>query len=201
MYTGWVNIVRHAQITLEYEPSGVDSSSGAAPKAAYLPFELNAPLYRRQLDASSSEIRVLVVEPGYFRDPIAARLTYQRLGDEQAVQFDALTYSWGYPKDLRSITLLGSKETAGGKSRIHITPSAESAVRRLRHPSQVTHLWIDAVCICQSDPVEKSEQVSMMTRIFSSARTVHVWLGEHEGIEAALRIIRDAHNCCYLVCS
>lgn len=39
-------------------------------------------------------------------------------------------------------------------------------------------IWIDAICINQSDDAEKSVQVAMMADIYAGAKNVIVWLGE-----------------------
>lgn len=38
-------------------------------------------------------------------------------------------------------------------------------------------LWVDAICINQSNPDEKNHQVRQMYRIYSSASRVLIWLG------------------------
>lgn len=51
-------------------------------------------------------------------------------------------------------------------------------------------LWIDALCINQSDISEKSFQVGMMGTIFSSAKLVFAWIGlPRDGSDDALRIL------------
>ena len=52
------------------------------------------------------------------------------------------------------------------------------ALRRLRDPAVSRILWIDAICINQSDKNEKSHQVAMMGEIYSSCQKAIVWLGE-----------------------
>ncbi|EMC99134.1 hypothetical protein BAUCODRAFT_60123, partial [Baudoinia panamericana UAMH 10762] len=39
------------------------------------------------------------------------------------------------------------------------------------------HIWIDALCINQSDRIEKAVQVMQMDRVYSCAQCVVVWLG------------------------
>ncbi|TGO08986.1 hypothetical protein BTUL_0184g00030 [Botrytis tulipae] len=46
-------------------------------------------------------------------------------------------------------------------------------------------LWVDAICINQSDAIEQAIQVKRMGMIYSSAETVIVWIG-------APRVERDA---------
>jgi hypothetical protein len=41
-----------------------------------------------------------------------------------------------------------------------------------------TPLWVDAICINQSGPVERIEQVRMMGEIYRHADEVLIWLGE-----------------------
>jgi hypothetical protein len=39
-------------------------------------------------------------------------------------------------------------------------------------------LWVDAICIDQTDASEKSYQVGLMARIYMQAHQVIVWLGD-----------------------
>lgn len=65
-----------------------------------------------------------------------------------------------------------------------VTTNLLTALRKLRdhirNPGalQVSRfVWVDAVCINQSDTAERRAQVSMMDVIYSQARTVFAWLG------------------------
>lgn len=40
------------------------------------------------------------------------------------------------------------------------------------------NIWIDAICTNQADPTERGSQIGLMRDIYSSAKTVIVWLGE-----------------------
>ncbi|KAI9779440.1 MAG: hypothetical protein M1839_007405 [Geoglossum umbratile] len=43
------------------------------------------------------------------------------------------------------------------------------------------YIWVDAICINQSDDLEKAEQVALMGDIYKSAQSVVIWLGrEHQ---------------------
>src|SRR5437773_5998010 len=52
---------------------------------------------------------------------------------------------------------------------------------RLRERQRGRSIWIDAVCIDQENTKEKVPQINMMDRIYKSAKTVLVWLGESTG--------------------
>ena len=52
-------------------------------------------------------------------------------------------------------------------------------------------LWIDSICINQSDLAEKSSQVNLMRRIYRKAKRVIVWLGkdgrgDHKAVEESI---------------
>ncbi|KAH9209562.1 heterokaryon incompatibility, partial [Leptodontidium sp. 2 PMI_412] len=51
-------------------------------------------------------------------------------------------------------------------------------------------IWIDAVCINQQDPAERSSQVGLMDEIYKGAQLVIAWLGKKDRYtERALRLI------------
>jgi hypothetical protein len=57
-----------------------------------------------------------------------------------------------------------------------VTANCHAVLLRLREISQI-YVWIDAICINQSDDAEKSIQVALMTKIYRFAEEVIVWLG------------------------
>lgn len=59
-------------------------------------------------------------------------------------------------------------------------------MRALRKTDETVTLWIDSICIDQSNLAEKSMQVALMGQIYSLASSVMVWLGEwdHAMVEA-----------------
>lgn len=87
------------------------------------------------------------------------------------VEYDALSYTWGTSEPDKPIT-------ANNDRRLLITDNLAKAMRRFRHPTEVVSVWIDQLCINQSNPQERSHQVAMMGKIYRAARKVIVWLGE-----------------------
>lgn len=83
-------------------------------------------------------------------------------------KYEALSYVWGSPT--RDRPLLCDDGT------VYITSNCEAALRRLRRKTRRRVLWVDSVCINQSDDNEKSHQVRLMSQIYSKAATVLVWL-------------------------
>lgn len=70
---------------------------------------------------------------------------------------------------------------------------AMRAIRNRMNRRQIasTLLWVDALCINQGDPVERSHQFNMMSKIYSQAQLVVVWLGLEAGnSRLAMRYIK-----------
>ena len=62
---------------------------------------------------------------------------------------------------------------------------------RLRNRALERVLWVDAVCINETDDQEKEHQIQYMFEIYSLANRVVVWLGESvDGSDAALEHLR-----------
>jgi len=57
-----------------------------------------------------------------------------------------------------------------------LPPSGSTATRDVAKGRKV-YLWVDAVCINQSDLEERSHQVALMAEIYTRAQSVLVWLG------------------------
>ncbi|KAI0099036.1 heterokaryon incompatibility protein-domain-containing protein [Nemania sp. FL0031] len=92
----------------------------------------------------------------------------------------ALSYAWGDATARRSVKL--------GSHVVSLTESLVAALEHLQHQEKTLVVWADAICINQSDNVEKSHQVQMMSRIYKSAALVIAWLGlEGDDSDEAIR--------------
>ena len=79
-----------------------------------------------------------------------------------------------------------------GSHKIPLGRNLEQALWSLRLSDQARILWVDAICIDQSNNVEREHQVSQMGRIYGSATTVTIWLGvASENSDDALQFVRD----------
>jgi len=118
---------------------------------------------------------------GGFNDEIRCSLHVTSL--DEAIAFTALSYVWGNPSVCKPIIVNGSV--------VSVTVNLEAAMRRLRQEDNPQVLWVDAICINQSDLDEKAAQIPFMSRIYSTAGRVVAWLGEdHEFLGPALSWIR-----------
>lgn len=87
----------------------------------------------------------------------------------EAPPFAALSYCWGQLSDQVLITVNGLE--------FSVTANLLSALNRLKREG-VECVWVDAICINQKDPEERSHQVRRMGAIYQEANQVAVWLGD-----------------------
>lgn len=86
-------------------------------------------------------------------------------------RYRALSYESGEMSRKRPISINGKRMDVG----INLW----NALYRIRDDERTVVLWVDAICIDQSNNEEKSVQVPLMSFIYSRALEVLVWLGEH----------------------
>ncbi|KAE8447147.1 hypothetical protein EG329_011131 [Mollisiaceae sp. DMI_Dod_QoI] len=137
---------------------------------------------------ANSEIRLLeIIYDGRF-GRVRCNLSAVSLDDNPV--YSALSYVWGEPTYHSKIIVNGHA--------VPVTRTLERALRHVRfqwtqyltnrrsneinnnHPMDSLRLWVDALCINQEDPIERSVQVQLMGRIYSSAQLVVAWLGDDE---------------------
>ncbi len=128
-------------------------------------------------------IRLVLLEPSENKSArVECRLIHGWI--TSPLLYDALSYCWGNEVATRSILIDGSE--------FMIRDNLFSALRRLRLAKATRLIWIDAICINQTDIDERNSQVSQMRLIYSNADNVIVWLGEDaEGAEVAIQFIPD----------
>lgn len=130
----------------------------------------------------TKNIRVLDIEPNEdFDAPLEAKIRLTSLSDP--CKYLAISYTW------RKLYEDGSHlcETLYiDEHPLKVTDSLDSSLRRVRQHwiSGQLHLdsapltvWIDGACIDQSNHAERSLQVSLMDRIFSSCHALIIYLG------------------------
>ncbi|KAH6865669.1 heterokaryon incompatibility protein-domain-containing protein, partial [Alternaria rosae] len=117
--------------------------------------------------------RLLRLSPGDFSDELHVELEQVLL--DGTFNYEALSYVWGSTDHLVSILVGPSREYT-----ISVTQNLATALQHLRNANESRVLWVDAVCIDQSNLAERSYQVTLMSDIFRAASRVTVWLGPEE---------------------
>jgi Heterokaryon incompatibility protein (HET) len=100
-------------------------------------------------------IRLLTLEPGTTSDPITCQLNHVSFMEEPT--YEALSYVWGDASDTLQIRCSNSV--------LDITANLYAALLHLRSSDKQRVLWVDAICIDQESPQERSQQVKIMDRI------------------------------------
>ncbi|KAK5655801.1 hypothetical protein OQA88_5339 [Cercophora sp. LCS_1] len=120
------------------------------------------------------EVRLLLLKAGGRDDGLRCELQTANL--QCGPVFEAVSYTWassdGDDSSCRSI------QCGSAGQHISITRSCEAALRNLRYPDKDRVLWVDAICIDQSNFLERNHQVKNMIAVFRSAQRVLVYLGE-----------------------
>ncbi|RDW56869.1 heterokaryon incompatibility protein [Coleophoma crateriformis] len=126
----------------------------------------------------NSGFRILVLEPSLdFASTIKGELLHADLADHPP--FEALSYVWGQSSETRPLEV-------GGRT-FNATVNLECALRYLRLPNTSRHLWVDAICIHQTDDAEKSNHIGYMSEIYRRCTADLLWVGEqHEIIDNAV---------------
>jgi hypothetical protein len=110
-------------------------------------------------------------------------------------KYEALSYTWG--SELPSTEADVSSGVTPGCGFIPMTLGGNlaSALKHLRYKDNSRVLWVDAICINQTDIEERNHQVKRMGGIYSLARRVIVWLGpESEESTHALSTLQSFAN-------
>ncbi|OTB18167.1 hypothetical protein K445DRAFT_19731 [Daldinia sp. EC12] len=120
-------------------------------------------------------IRTTTIHPGEWRDEIEISLNVVEFLDTNPPLYEALSYVWGSEDDPEAIRII----TRTGKTFIFsVTRNLATALRLLRRPTEPRVVWTDAICINQSNNIEKGQQVMRMGDIFRAASRVVGFLGE-----------------------
>jgi hypothetical protein len=122
------------------------------------------------------EIRLLCLMPSRnHSSDLIGELIHVRLQDRPV--YEAVSYTWadefGVTKHSGNLFI---KSRDGG---MNITSNCEAMLRKFRDERHQRILWVDAICVDQSNMLERSEQVQLMTCIYKQASNVLAFVGDH----------------------
>ena len=164
-----------------------------------------APYVYDKLDPTRKQIRICLIHPGAFEDPIKCSLRTVSLDDDP--QYETLSYAWGAPVLDHTVLV--------DEAALNVTKNLHNALRYLRRQQRpfsedgyassgnsafkadVTTslwdseasrgLWADAICINQADVDERASQVNLMGDVYRRGIRLHVWIGTAEEIRDDIR--------------
>ena len=119
------------------------------------------------LTSIKREIRLIDLLPGSPSAEIKCELRKVSLKDNPS--YNTMSYAWGQTGDTRTIVI--------NETKFEIPANLEDALRHVRRADIPLTIWADSICINQKDEAEKTEQVAMMGKIYSSCTSVYIWLG------------------------
>ena len=111
--------------------------------------------------------------------------------ENEPIEYDALSYSWGSLSEVYPVRCDGQI--------MHVHRNLHEALPYLASRSSLLPIWIDALCIDQSNATEKIEQIKTMADIYRRASCVWSWLGvaqepaASQAIELILPRIAEAY--------
>jgi hypothetical protein len=103
--------------------------------------------------------------------------------DERCEPYICLSYVWGGSQDGYNIKVDGKYF----RVRANLGDFMWHARKTLFH----TYLWIEALCIDQTNTRERNHQVQRMGSIYSMAQTVLIWLGNDRRTKNVLRAVNE----------
>jgi hypothetical protein len=133
-----------------------------------------SPWLLRKLQADIAEIRLLTLLPGSMEDVVTCTVSIVSLLDLPS--YEALSYVWG-DESIRAPIMVNGAETT-------VTTNLESALRYIRLEDKDRVIWIDALCIDQSNTLERNQQVSIMSEIYRNCSLCVAWLGVEDENES-----------------
>ena len=179
--------------------------SGAVPDGPNVPRLDHPPLQTDSNDASQMSepsIRLLKFQLSPVSGkPFKMAFDLEVFSLSSCPPYKALSYTWGSPflvgplfdwfKELEYTDYSGRQQRDRdwesfsyaincNNSKFMVKLNLYEALRRLLLDDERGWLWIDAICINQSDVAEKESQVAMMAEIYQRAQTVVVWMGPYQ---------------------
>lgn len=115
---------------------------------------------------TDDEIRLLYLQPRDGNDTVECSIEHVKLSHKP--EYEALSYSWG-PEIMETIQFEGGDW--------EVRENLLEALRHLRWENRTRTLWVDALCINQSDLKERLQQVALMGEIYTQALGVIAWIG------------------------
>ncbi|KAK5658431.1 hypothetical protein OQA88_1820 [Cercophora sp. LCS_1] len=111
--------------------------------------------------------------------------------DVEQPTYEALSYAWG-TSDHQETAYIRTDDALSPFSKLQLRQNCASALRHLRYQDRERIMWVDAICINQSDIHERNRQLALMKDVYGLAENVVIWLGSRsEDSGGAIRALNE----------
>jgi hypothetical protein len=133
-------------------------------------------------DLKQGEIRILKLDPlrgedgtvkSGNRDSQPLSGSFEVVARDKPPPYCAISYVWGLPSSGPNGNTFRTPQWE-----ISITESLTACLKCLRRKGVETYIWVDALCINQSDNDEKSIQIRSLGSVYRKSERVIIWMGE-----------------------
>lgn len=125
-----------------------------------------SPQYRyRPLLETQSELRLLKIRAGSSWETVKANIINTPISETPP--FEAISYRWAFGND---VPILLDEQRFGVSDEVH------EILRTLRYRRKDRIIWLDSICIDQTNIDEKAWQIGLMRQIYSSSEQVIAWI-------------------------
>ncbi|EAT80101.2 hypothetical protein HBI56_057730 [Parastagonospora nodorum] len=151
------------------------------------------------LDHETDSIRLIQILPGPDGEVVRCTIRHTTISESS---YTCLSYTWQPEFPNHDVEINACSLSVGENLYQFLHAYCAYAMRRspvdyswLKYKRTLSpSLWIDAICIRQSDGTEKNHQVRQMSQIYTDADHVLIWLGQLEDCEHLFRDLNNAYN-------
>jgi hypothetical protein len=177
-----------SNITLKFVNFSQNSRNGSSQMIPQIRGPPEAPKpYEYKALTVPYEIRYVQILAGTDNAPLCCKIVHHTLQNNE-LEYTALSYTWGDSEETFEVAC----ESTSSGIYLKVTKNCYLAMKRLRDNDKSTSIWIDAICIDQSNIAERNFLVAIMDQIYAKATNTVVYLGEEENdSEIGMKIIRS----------
>ncbi|KAF7902287.1 hypothetical protein EAF00_002190 [Botryotinia globosa] len=118
---------------------------------------------------AKAKFRLLYLKSGTGNQQLCATIHFEHIDIAAANGYICLSYVWGAE--------ISTEHVKVDENEISIHASLLTGLRHIRKPHHTLVLWIDALCVDQNHPDEKTSQRANVGEIYSRCSLVYIWLG------------------------